>query len=80
MKKTILITTLILAGCSDPDGAKRAVEALGLTDVQTHGWSAWGCGKGDDFTTRFSATNAQGKRVTGVVCGGWLKGSTVRID
>jgi hypothetical protein len=80
MKRMALVAVLVLTGCDDPATARRAVEAMGMSEVQTHGWAVFGCSEDDMFVTRFSATNPKGARVTGVVCSGWLKGSTVRID
>ena len=74
------VALVLLTGCSDPKGAARALDDLGFTDVRLQGWSFFGCSKGDGFTTRFEAVNPQGKRVAGVVCSGWFKGSTVRFD
>lgn len=81
MKKLIIAGMMLaLVGCSDGDGAARAVKSMGYTNVKTQGWSPFGCSEGDSFTTRFTATGQDGKPVSGVVCGGWLKGSTVRTD
>lgn len=74
------LACVALAACTDGAGAIRAAENAGLKDVVTEGYAMWGCGRDDSFRTRFSATNPQGRRVTGVVCSGWLKGSTVRFD
>lgn len=73
------LVALLLTGCSDPKAASRALDDMGFTDVRLHGWSLFGCGN-DGFTTRFEAKNPQGKRVSGVVCSAWFKGSTVRFD
>lgn len=81
MKKFLLAAMmLVLVGCSDSDGAKRAVESMGYTNVKTHGWALFGCADDDAFKTKFTATGQNGKPVSGVVCGGFLKGSTVRTD
>lgn len=40
----------------------------------------FGCDEKDVFHTKFAATNANGKTVTGVVCGGWFKNNTVRFN
>lgn len=76
---TVAIAALSIA-CTDPSGAKRAVEANGLTDVQIGGYSGWGCSNDDTYHTKFTAKNVQGKTVSGVVCGGMLKRNTVRFD
>jgi hypothetical protein len=82
MKKLALIClTLLLAGCGE-DSAKRAIEAHGFADVTLTGSVLWGCSESDDFfwNSKFAAKAVNGRRVTGVVCGGALKGWTVRID
>ena len=82
MKKFALVGLLALAACSDPNGAREAAEAYGLRDVQIGGYAWIGCARDDDQHTKFTATNANGQRVEGVVCGNWSpfgKYSTVRI-
>lgn len=79
MKKLILIF-LLLSGCSSSTDAIKALKANGFTDIQTQGYSFFGCGEGDTFSTKFTAKNQQGQKVTGVVCSDWLKGSTIRFD
>lgn len=69
-----------LAACDDPKTARHALEAMGFTHIETHGYAMFGCSKSDDFATKFVAVNPQGRTVTGVVCSGWLKGATVRFD
>jgi hypothetical protein len=82
MKKLTLTvaTLLVLAGCSDPDVARRALDNQGFDHIQTEGYRWFGCGKDDTYHTGFTATNGKGKTVTGVVCSGWFKGATVRFD
>lgn len=80
MKKLLLIMSCVLVvGCSSSDDATRALKAQGFTHIQTR-VTFFGCGKGDTSKTRFSAKNVKGETVTGVVCSGWLKGSTIRYD
>jgi len=69
-----------LAGCSDAKTAIRALEGAGYTEVETTGWSFFGCGENDTFKTSFKAKGPTGKPVAGVVCSGWLKGATIRTD
>ncbi|PZR92042.1 MAG: hypothetical protein DI537_14550 [Stutzerimonas stutzeri] len=84
MKKITFLAlagSLLLAGCGvDPNQAHRALSAQGLRDVRLGGYSLFGCDKHDTFRSNFSATGANGQRITGVVCSGWLKGATVRYD
>lgn len=61
--------------------ARTAVENQGMTDVKTEFSTVatlFKCGKGDLLGHEFTAKNPQGKHVSGYVCTGILKGSTVR--
>lgn len=82
MRKIIgaLLIVAALGACTDPRGATRALEGLDLRGIELTGFRLWGCGQDDQYATGFRAKNAKGQVVTGVVCGGWLKGSTVRFD
>lgn len=73
----------LLAGCSDDDGARRTLVAMGYSDVQVTGFAWWGCGKDDSVHTGFTARSPTGVKVSGVVCSGWgwfSKGYTVRFS
>lgn len=83
MKKIVLVAAIsiaLLTRCTDDSGAKRAAEGMGFTNVEITGYRMWGCGRDDSFSTGFRAKNVRGETVTGIVCSGWLKGSTVRLD
>ena len=72
---------LFLAGCGvDPTDARRVLKSHGLSNIQIGGHSWFGCGRDDSFASVFTATDAKGAKVTGSICGGWLKGYTVRFD
>lgn len=76
----IALAAILLAGCTDPDGARKALEDAGLTPIAVGGYS-WACGRDDDYATRFKAQNAKGKFVAGTVCSGaFFKGKTIRYD
>jgi hypothetical protein len=80
MKRFLLVAVaLMLAACTAPDSARNALESQGFTDIQIQGYAFFGCGKDDSFHTKFTAKNAQGRPVEGVVCSGLFKGSTVRF-
>lgn len=49
----------------------------GFTEVHTQGYAWIGCGD-DTFGSHFTAVNAAGEPVEGVICCGWLKSCTVR--
>jgi len=76
----IAAAALALAGCTgSPDWATNALSAYGFKSIALGGWAMFGCDDRDQFHRAFTATNPTGQRVRGVVCGGWLKGATVRI-
>lgn len=65
---------------SNPEQAIRVLELQGFTEVETTGWRMFGCGKDDQYVTGFEANAPSGDAVSGVVCDGWFKGATIRID
>jgi hypothetical protein len=77
---TILLAALMVAGCSDSDGARKALDGAGYTDIKTTGYAFTGCSDSDWTSTGFTAKGPTGKPVEGVVCGGWPKGSTIRTN
>lgn len=81
VKKIIAIACFAtLAGCTDADGARKALEGAGYTEISIGGYSAFGCGQDDMYHTEFKAKGATGKPVEGVVCSAPFKGKTIRID
>lgn len=85
MKKTILaiavcLTALTLSACSNSDDAFRALDNAGYTNIAPGGYDWLACGQDDFYHTKFTATNANGKNVKGVVCSGLLfKSATIRF-
>lgn len=51
----------------------------GWEEYHVEGYSLWGCAKDDIWHTKFTAIK-NGKKFSGVVCKGLLKGSTLRLD
>lgn len=83
MKKTLLAfaAVALLAGCGvNPEQATRILESQGYTEVRIGGYAFFGCSEHDSFRSKFTATGANGQQVNGVICGGLLKGYTVRFD
>lgn len=77
----VLLALILLAtACTDKDGAFRALRQAGYTHIETGGYPFWGCGDHDTFKTKFKALGPSGIPVSGVVCSGWLKGNTIRLD
>jgi hypothetical protein len=82
MRATALavIVVLLLSGCTDEEGATEAIKDMGLTPIAVGGYGWFDCSEDDQFATKFTARNAQGRNVAGTVCSGWFKGKTVRLD
>jgi hypothetical protein len=64
---------------TDEPTAKRVLSSYGFTKVEFTGSSFTGCGVGDSYRTRFDAKGADGASISGIVCGGIVKGNTVRL-
>lgn len=76
----ISATMCASANCGSPSPKlARAVENHGLKDVTVRGWAFASCDQTDLTEREFTATRADGQRVSGFICCGWLfKGCTVR--
>ena len=82
MKRLLILSVSIflLSACTRPEHTVGTLEAAGYTNIKITGYKFFGCSKDDTFHTGFEATGPTGKRVSGVVCSGVMKGSTIRID
>jgi hypothetical protein len=78
MKKAILLTSLFLCSCVNPQESRRTLSNAGYSKITLGGYAMWMCGGDDTFATEFTATNPVGKRVSGAVCCGIGKGCTIR--
>ena len=76
----VLIYLFIPWACQSPDSAKRVLEENGYTHIEITGYRWFACDEKDTFSTGFRATNAAGKPISGVVCSGLFKKSTIRFD
>jgi len=76
----LLIASFIFAPalCSTTEPAEHALRNQGFTNINLTGYKYFACSDSDSFNTGFTATNAQGKNVEGVVCCGFAKKCTVR--
>lgn len=81
MSRALLLLAALGVGCTPSDAeARRTLDAYGFTDVELTGYSWMGCGDDDSTSTGFTAVNAKGDAVQGVVCCGFLtKACTVRF-
>ena len=68
-----------LIGCSRPDEARRVLKNDGFKNIEITGWRPFSCDNKDTFSTGFSAEK-DGRKITGCVCSGFLKGNTIRFD
>lgn len=80
MKKILFACSIILlASCTDSSDARRVLENDGYTDIEMTGYRPFMCSDDDTYKTGFKAKK-NGHVVTGAVCGGLLKGNTIRLD
>jgi hypothetical protein len=76
----VYLVPAFLVGCTSPDTAQRTLSGSGYTKVVLTGYRFLGCGEDDLYHDGFEAVGPSGQRVTGVVCRGPFKGSTIRLD
>jgi hypothetical protein len=76
----ILIVLLFSAGCTDEKGARRVLQQNGYTNITITGYRPFMGSEDDQYSTGFTAISPSGQRVSGSVCSGVLKGSTIRFD
>ena len=79
-KFLFVLVAVALVGCTDSDVARKSLAGAGYTDIEITGYAFFGCSEDDAFHTGFKAKGLNGQPVEGVVCSGWLKGSTIRLD
>lgn len=80
MKRLILFTIFMLAGCvTTQDEASDTLDKAGFTNIKVGDWSFTGCGNGDKHGREFTAANANGRQISGLVCCGNWKSCTIRF-
>lgn len=81
MKRLLFIFfVLFFVSCTSPENAQRVLEQSGYTNIKITGFRFFGCGQDDVFRTGFTAVGPSGKNIEGVVCGDFIKASTIRVD
>ena len=81
MKRIIIaLAAVLLSAYTDSDVARKSLAGAGYTDIEITGYAFFGCSEDDEFHTGFKAKGLNGAPVEGVVCSGWLKGATIRLD
>lgn len=68
-----------LSSCTNDEKAYDILVNEGYTDIEMTGYDLFGCSDQDTYSSGFKATNAHGNKVTGVVCGAFIKGYTIRL-
>jgi hypothetical protein len=77
----ILLTTLLLFGCTSGEDGLKMLDEAGYTDISLTGYNALACTEDDYYHIGFTATNPQGKRVKGTVCSGFaFKNASININ
>lgn len=72
------VILLTFVGCTDEDGATKALVHAGYQPIEVGGY-AW-FGYDETFRTEFTAVAKNGDTIDGVVTSGWFKGSTIRTN
>lgn len=73
------ITAVTLSACTVSDSEARSVlKKAGYTNIEIGGYDMFACSDEDTFASQFTATNANGMKIHGTVCCGWLKSCTIR--
>ena len=81
MKKIlIIILSFTMVGCTSPESAKKTLNQAGYSDIKITGYNFMACSKDDTFHTGFRAKGPTSIEVSGTVCAGFMKGSTIRLD
>lgn len=75
-----LCVAVLLSACTQSDRATHALQDAGYTDIRTTGYAFFACSEKDTFATGFEAVGPTGRKVSGAVCSGFLKGQTIRLD
>jgi hypothetical protein len=80
IKISVVCGLVLLGGCTDPNSARKILDNNGYEDINMTGYRLLMCGEDDFYSTGFQATSVKGVKVSGAVCSGFFKGSTIRFD
>ncbi len=82
MRKIVFVALsyLSISGCTDSDGAKRALIQSGYSDIKITGYNLFSCDEKDFYSTGFKAKGPTGENSEGTVCSGFFKGHTIRFN
>ena len=77
---SLILSAVILSGCTSSKDTKHALTSAGYTNIQTGNYAWFACAQDDFYHTKFTAINVEGRQVSGVVCTGlFFKNSTIRF-
>ena len=74
------LAAVLALGCADSEGARRALETDGYSQIEITGWRLNSCPPASSAATGFAARHPLGHPVTGYVCGGLYGGDTIALD
>ena len=75
----IVFSLFLMSSCSAPNASIETLQKSGFTDIVITGYLPFSCENDDTLSTCFTARNAQGITVEGIVCCGTFKSCTVRF-
>lgn len=76
-----LSALLVLSSCGvNPDEAIRILKSQGIKNPVIGSYTFFGCAKDDSFHSTWNGNDVNGNPISGVICGGPLKGYTVRFN
>ena len=76
---TLLITFLLTAACTSERDVEKYAKMEGWESYKVEGYGIFACSEKDVFSTKFTAVKG-GKTFSGVICSGFLKGATLRLN
>lgn len=79
MKCLAILLTLLLTACTSPETAYKALDDMGMKEINTGNLSIFGCAQDDFIGRKFTAKNQNGKAINGIVCNQFFKGATIRF-
>ena len=68
----------MISGCTDEKSAKNVLLNEGYRNIKFTGYDFLSCSDDEIYHTGFRAYSNKNRLVTGTVCGGIFKGSTIR--
>jgi hypothetical protein len=64
----VMVLLFLVSGCTDPDYTTRLLASKHYSDIHITGYGYFNCNENDYIRALFTATDSDGKPVTGIVC------------